>query len=248
MLSDSGALDVYSRQIQLPEIGEAGQQKLSDSSVLVVGCGGLGAPVLSYLTAMGIGHLGLCDGDTVASSNLNRQFLYSRKDVGKLKTDVAKKHLAALNPDMRITTYDSFFDEELAERCIHEYNVIIDCVDNFKTRFIINDACIKANKPLVHAGVGEYYGQLMTIDPGVGPCLRCLFPSGVADKEDKTQQGIIGPIPGVLGAMQALEAAKLLLGMSVCNDGLVMYDGIKMSTIKVVVKPLENCICRKEVL
>ena len=234
--------ELYSRQIMIKDIGIEGQKKLAGASVLVVGCGGLGAPVLSYLTAAGIGHLGICDGDKVTLSNLNRQILFTMDDIGKPKTTATQEKLPALNPDITLTVYDQFIDEEIADNIISGYDIVVDCLDNFKARFILNDACIKAGKPLVHAGVEEYYGQLMTIIPGKGPCLRCLFPNGVKEETGK-KPGVIGPTPGVLGAMQAMEVIKYLLGLQVCNDGLLTYDGLESSMEKVKIKPSADCFC-----
>jgi len=243
----------------MKDIGIEGQKKLVEASALVVGCGGLGAPVLYYLTAMGIGHLGLCDGDTVALSNLNRQVLFTMEDIGKQKAEVASKRLKALSPDLKTTVYNENMYEESAEEIIPVYDIVVDCLDNFETRFILNDACIKAKKPLVHAGISEYYGQLMTIRPGKSACLRCIFPKGVTqrrqgdgsnpckvratDGESVFSVPVIGPTPGVLGAMQAMEVTKYLLGQQVCSDGIVTYNGLDMSLEKVIIKPNPNCIC-----
>jgi len=243
MNSDRNEQEIYSRQIMINDIGEQGQLKLAGASVLVVGCGGLGAPVLYYLTAMGIGHLGLCDGDTVSLPNLNRQVLFTPDDVGKPKASTARERLAALNPKLTATVYDEFLDMELAKKIIPAYDIVVDCLDNFETRFILNDICVEEGKPLVHAGLKEYCGQLMTITPGSGPCLRCLFPNGVQEKDEKKMFGVIGPTPGVLGAMQAMEVAKLLLGLQVCDDGLLLYDGLKHSTEKVPIKASPKCKC-----
>ena len=239
--------EIYSRQIMMKDIGMVGQQKLMEASVLVVGCGGLGAPVLYYLTATGIGHLGLCDGDTVSLPNLNRQILFTMDDIGKPKASTACKRLTVLNPDLITTIYDKYIDTVLAETIIPKYDIVIDCLDNFESRFILNDVCIKAGKPLVHAGIGEYYGQLMTIVPGKGPCLRCLFPNGVkqGDGSSASLSGVIGPTPGVIGSMQAMEAAKYLLGKKVCNDGLITYDGLDFNMEKVEIKQSLNCICKR---
>ena len=235
------------------EIGEKGQQKLSGSSVLVVGSGGLGSPVLYYLAALGVGHLGVCDGDKVELSNLNRQILFTVNDLDKPKARVAKERLKALNPSLKVTVYDCFIDEKLAAEAVCGYDAVVDCLDNFEARFILNDASINAGKPLIHAGIGEYYGQLMTIIPGKGPCLRCLFPNGVVERVkqgdsspagEPSPTGVIGPTPGVLGAMQAMEVAKCLLGLQVCNDGLVMYDGLSLTMEKVPLKASPKCRCR----
>jgi len=234
----------------MQDVGAEGQLKLNGASVLVVGCGGLGAPVLYYLTAMGIGHIGLCDGDTVSLPNLNRQILFTMDDIGKLKASTADKRLLALNPALTTTVYDRFMDIKLAEEVIPEFDIIVDCLDNFETRFILNDVCVKTGKPLVHAGIEEYYGQIMTVTPGKGPCLRCLFPNGIKDVRQKnrppaSERGVIGPTPGVIGAIQALETAKYLLGMQVSNDGMVTYDGFDLSMEKVTIEASPKCICRK---
>jgi len=246
MSLDDTLREVYSRQIIMKEIGEAGQQKLAAASVFVAGCGGLGAAALFYLAAMGVGRLGLCDGDEVSLSNLNRQVLYTMEDLGKPKASTAAKRLLALNPGLYTTIYDRFLDEELAGTIAPEYDIAIDCLDNFNARFILNDACIAAGKPFVHAGVGEFYGQLMTVTPGTGPCLRCLFPNGKQKKEPQKPQGVIGAVPGVVGALQALEAAKFILGLPVSNDGMAIYDGIRTSLEKVTLQPSPKCMCKTQ--
>lgn len=230
----------------MQEIGEEGQKKLANASVLIVGCGGLGAPVIYYLTAMGIGHLGLCDKDTVALSNLNRQVLFTMEDINKPKAHKAKERAVALNPELKVTVYNELMDEQLAEKIIPEYDIVVDCLDNFATRFILNDACIKANKPLVHAGVGEFYGQLMTITPREGPCLRCLFPNGIKEKKHGKPPAVMGPSPGVLGTIQALEVAKYILGLKVCNDGLMTYNGMELCMDKVKISTSPSCICKND--
>jgi len=242
MFSNKSNNEKYSRQIILDEIGEKGQSKLRNASVLVVGCGGLGSPVLYYLTAAGIGHLGINDGDTVILSNLNRQILYTQNDIGKKKVDMAKKRLEELNEQLTVTVYGENLDKPLAERIVKDYDVVVDCLDNFETRFILNDACINAKKPLIHAGVNGFDGQLMTVLPGDGPCLRCLFPDGIK-KTPANQSGVIGPLPGIIGSMQALEAIKQILGLQTNNDGLILFDGKSLKTEKVKIKQSKNCIC-----
>ena len=238
--------EVYSRQIMIQEIGEEGQQKLADASVLVTGCGGLGSPVLYYLAAMGIGHIGLCDGDTVSLPNLNRQILFTMDDIGKSKAETAKEHLTALNPDLKVTVYDQFMDETLADGIIPLYDIVVDCLDNFETRFILNDACIKVKKPLIHAGIGEFYGQLMTIIPGKTPCLRCLFPKGVKTCQENRPRdtfGVVGTTPGVLGTMQAIEVMKLALGITSITKGMLVVDTLNQTMEKVEIKQNQKCIC-----
>lgn len=244
MILDDTLREVYARQIMMKEVGEQGQQKLADASVLVIGCGGLGAPVLRYLAAMGIGHIGLCDCDTVALSNLNRQLLFTMDDLDKPKAPTANERLIALNPRLKTTVYNCFLDESLAAEIVPQYDIVVDCLDNFETRFVLNDACIAAKKPFVHAGIGEFYGQLMTVTPGEGPCLRCLFPNRKEGKEQKKPFGVVGPTPGVLGSLQALEVLKWVLGLPVCNDGLTVYDGLHLTMEKVFIEPSGNCVCR----
>ena len=236
--------ELYTRQIMMKEIGEAGQEKLANASVLVVGCGGLGSPVLYYLTAMGIGHLGLVDGDIISVSNLNRQLLYTTEDIGSLKVVTAKKRLLALNPKLKITVYDSFLDHELASSILPTYDIAVDCLDNFCDRFVLNDACIIADMPYVHAGVGEFSGQLLTITPGKGPCLRCLFPEGGQKKEPGKPTGIIGSTAGVIGALQALEVLKYFLGLPINNDGFVIFNGLSMSLEKTPLSASPYCSCQ----
>ena len=247
MRIDDIARKLYDRQIKMKDIGEAGQQKLSDASVLVVGCGGLGAPALYYLTAMGIGHLGLCDGDIVSLSNLNRQLLYTSEDIGKPKASTACRRLLALNPRLKTTVYDSFLTPELAANIVPAYDITLDCLDNFAARFILNDACVAAGKPFVHAGVGEFYGQLLTVTPGKGPCLRCLFPDGEQKKEPQNS-GVIGVTPGVLGALQAFEALKYLLGLPISNADFVLFDGLNMSLEKTALAALPRCRCQNNAI
>lgn len=238
------ARQVYARQIMMTEIGEDGQQSLAEASVLVIGCGGLGSPVLYYLASMGIGHIGLCDGDVVSPSNLNRQVLYNMEDIGRPKASTAAKRIQALNPALRVTVYDRFLDAELAEKIVPEYNIAVDCLDNFAARFILNDACVAADKPFVHAGVGQFFGQLLTVIPGEGPCLRCLFPEG-EKKQPSGPLGVLGATPAVLGAMQATEVVKYLLNLPLNQDGFLLYDGLHMSCEKVSLAPAEHCMCRK---
>ena len=244
MISDGAAREIYSRQTMIKEIGEAGQKKLGGASVFVAGCGGLGAPALYYLTAMGIGRIGICDGDAVAYSNLNRQLLYAADDVGKPKAITARKRLLALNPRLDIFVYDRYMDKDLAEAAMRDYDVAVDCLDNFRSRFILNDACIAVGKPFVHAGIGEFYGQLLTVVPGTGPCLRCLFPDEGPDRGRAESNGVVGATAGVIGSMQALEVLKYLLGLPVCNSGLAIYDGLNMNweTISIAARP--DCRCR----
>ena len=239
----------YRRHLALKEVGEAGQIKLLASRVLLVGGGGLGSPAALYLAAAGVGRIGLADGDVIDLSNLNRQILYTTAELGRVKVAQAKEKLEALNPDIQVTAYHCRLDAENAEAICRDYQVVVDCLDNFAARFVLNDVCLKLNIPLVHAGVYKYYGQTLTILPGQGACLRCLYPEG-ADL-DKTEHncgndGILGVIPGVLGTLQALETLKLLLNLGESNSRNMLYfDGLNLSFDQIKVEPRADCPCRK---
>lgn len=240
----------YSRQIALKEVGVSGQAKLLKSKVLLVGSGGLGSPVASYLAAAGVGCLGLLDSDIVDLSNLNRQILYGTADVGQVKVERARERLQEMNPDISVVTYHEKFRLDNAEQICRSYDVAVDCLDNFTTRFILNDTCLKLKIPLVHAGVFKYYGQTLTIIPGEGPCLRCIYPEK-DDLDDRapncSQDGLLGPVPGVLGTLQAVEVLKLLLGLgSPNNENILYFDGLNMGFDRIGVKPREGCICRSQ--
>ncbi len=239
--------EIYARNIKLKEVGAEGQQKLIDSKVLVIGCGGLGSPVLLYLTMMGIGTIGLCDGDTVSLSNLNRQILYTMDDIGKSKAKQAATRLQAANPEANINIYPIFFTQKNAEEICKSYDIIVDCLDNFETRFILNDACIKLGIPFIHAGVSHYGGQLMTIIPGKSACLRCLFPRGADTQQNNSMldNAILGATAGIIASMQVMEVFKYLMGLPVSDKGLVLYDGVRMTYDKIEINPLSSCSCRQ---
>lgn len=212
-LSDD-QIERYSRQIILPEVGGRGQTRLLRASALLIGCGGLGTPCAQYLAAAGVGRLILADSDAVELNNLQRQILHATPDVGRAKVESAAAKLRALNPDCAIepfphrVTPDNVFD--LMKDC----DVVVDGSDNFRTRYLMNDACVLAKKPLVHAGILRWDGQALTIIPGRGPCYRCLFPDPPEPGSVGTcaEAGILGAVAGILGAIQAAEALKILLG------------------------------------
>ncbi len=227
----------YDRQLRV--LGSDRQLLLKKSHVLVVGAGGLGSAVLYYLTAAGIGRITVVDNGVIELSNLNRQILYTTKDVGKHKIDVLKKKLKELNPYVEIVGIKERFNDILAERLIPKVDVVVDALDNWETRFIVNKYCVRYNKPLVHAGVEESYGQLLTIVPGRGPCLQCVFPR---KPRVKTPIPVLGPLPGILGALEALEVIKLLTGYGKPSIGkLLLFDGFHMSFMEVEVKRNPKC-------
>ena len=231
-------VDRYDRQLRVWSIED--QLKLKNSSVLVVGVGGLGSPIAVYLTAIGVGKLVLVDEGVVELSNLNRQILYSTDDIGKPKVEVAANKLRRLNPNVEVVPIKARLTEELAEKLVPQVNVVVDALDNWETRFILNKVCVKYRKPLVHGGVEAWYGQAMTIIPGKTPCLQCLVP--VMPKPRETPIPIVPTTPGIIGLIEANEVVKLILGKgNLLINKLLVYDGLhgEFTTVKVSRNP--NC-------
>lgn len=216
----------YARQLILEEMGTAGQEKLSQASVLIIGAGGLGSPAALYLAAAGVGNIGLVDADTVELSNLQRQILHTTNDLGRAKVVSARETLSAVNPETAVTVYRQFADSENIEKLVETYDFILDATDNFASKFMINDACVRAKKPFSHAGIAGFGGQLMTYVPGEGPCYRCVFEN--PPPKDTKKNGAIGAVCGVIGSLQAMEAIKCVLGIGDLLVGkLLTYDGLK---------------------
>lgn len=217
----------YNRHIMLPEVGEEGQVKLKNSSVLVVGAGGLGAPVLQYLTAAGIGKIGILDYDTVNEDNLHRQVLYGGQDLGKLKTIIASQRLTVLNPLTEHVMINIKLNQENAAEVISDYTVIVDATDNFQTRYLINDVCLKAGKPWVYGSIYKYEGQVSVFNYQGGPTLRDLYDQ-LKDKEnvpDPSKAGLFGILPGIIGSLQAAEVIKIITEIGIILSGkLIIYN------------------------
>lgn len=231
----------YARHLALPEIGEAGQQKLLRSKVLVIGAGGLGSPVAFYLVAAGVGTIGLMDGDTVDLSNLQRQILHTTASVGTNKTESARTRLEALDPSIRIEPYAFRLSTENAPEMLAPYDFVIDATDNFDSKFLIARACHKAAKPYSHAGIRNFHGQTMTVLPGESACYHCVFHEDGAPIGG-TPQGPIGALPGVIGSIQAIEAIKYLLGIgTLLTNALLTFDALTMSFRKVKVRRDAGC-------
>ena len=203
----------YSRHLLIPEVGEAGQHRLLRSKVLLIGAGGLGSPAAYYLAAAGVGTLGIVDSDVVDVTNLQRQILHSTERVGEPKVESAKRTLEALNPDVTVIGYQERLTSANIDRIIADYDVVIDGADNFPTRYLLNDASIKHNKPVVHGSIYRFEGQLTVFKPHAGPCYRCLFPTPPPPElaPSCAEAGVLGVLPGVIGTLQANEAIKLLL-------------------------------------
>lgn len=233
----------YQRNILLAGVGPEGQEKLLRSSVLLVGTGGLGSPAAFYLAAAGVGRIGLIDGDTVSLSNLQRQILHTTADLGRAKVISAGEKLKALNPELRLETYQEVFNESVAEGLIKKYDFVIDCTDNFPSRFIINRACVRLKKPFVYGGVLAWAGQTFTVMPGEGPCFECIFreaPS--ADAPTTSEVGVLGAVPGVIGTIQAAEAIRFILGIGELLVGRILtYDALSASFYEVTVSRDGNC-------
>ncbi len=239
----------YARQIRLAKIGEKGQQKLLDSSVLIIGMGGLGSPAALYLAAAGIGKLVISDFDQVEDSNLQRQIIHKSRDIGELKAFSAKRSIAEINPDCDVEALDWQLDEEELEAYAQKADLILDCSDNFPTRFMINRVSVKTATPLVSAAAIRMEGQLASYLPGSGgPCYQCLYKEEYETTETCAMEGVLSPVVGVIGTMQALQAILLLLGETEnINGKLLLFDGLNMEWQSVRVPKNPNCpVCSNQ--
>jgi len=229
----------YSRQIMIPNWNVEGQLKLKNAKVTIVGVGGLGCPVALYLTAAGIGKITLIDREKVELSNLNRQILHWSRDVGKFKTLSALEKLSELNPSINFESYEEQVDEKSIRKMIKGSNVVVDCLDNWKTRFILNEACVTERIPLVHAGVHSWYGQITTIIPGESPCLRCILPETPKEEE---KFPILGVTAGILGLLEALETIKLIVELGKPLVGrMLFFDGETLSFQEARIQRRRDC-------
>jgi sulfur-carrier protein adenylyltransferase/sulfurtransferase len=219
----------YSRHLLIPEVGSAGQAKLLDSKVLIIGAGGLGSPAALYLAAAGVGTLGIVDFDVVEASNLQRQVLHSTERLGDKKVDSARTTIQALNPDVHVVAHDEMLLADNVERLIAGYDVILDGTDTFETRYLLNDAAVAAGIPVVHASVFRFEGQLTTFVPYEGPCYRCLYPTPPPPElaPGCSVAGVLGVVPGIMGLLQANEVLKLVLGIGEPLVGrLLLFDAL----------------------
>ncbi len=231
-------MDRYNRHIILSEIGQTGQDKLSKAKVLVVGAGGLGCPILQYLTAAGVGTIGIIDFDVVETSNLQRQVLFGSSSLGQNKADAAKNRLSDLNDSITIISYPEKLTFQNAIELFNQYDIIVDGTDNFETRYLINDACVITNKPSVFGAIFKFQGQVAVFNYNNGPTYRCAFPnmSKQGEVPNCSEVGVLGVLPGIIGTMQANEVLKIILGIGeVLSGKLLCYDALtnKFFTIKV---------------
>ena len=235
----------YSRQILSPSIGEEGQEKLSKIRVLQIGAGGLGSPFALYIVAAGIKELTILDNDTVSISNLQRQILYKESQIGREKVLAAKESLATLNSEVEINTYNEYVDENSIVKYIGNKDFIVDCSDNFKTKFLVNEVAVNYGIKTVIAGIKDFYGQIITIDPKKTACYECVFNPPHSFDSSESPQPVIGVTPGILGTLEALEVIKTSLGLPNLENKLLMVNllNLMFNTIDLVKNP--NCFCSK---
>ncbi|MBV1866197.1 MAG: molybdopterin-synthase adenylyltransferase MoeB [Rhodobacteraceae bacterium] len=238
-------LERYARHIVLREVGGAGQQKLRRARVLVVGAGGLGSPALMYLAAAGVGTIGVIDDDEVGLSNLQRQVLFKDDDIDKPKVFAAEVALKALNPHVDVLPYNRKLTADMAETLIGDFDLVLDGTDNFPTRAVVNRACVATKTPLISGAISQWEGQLSVFDPAHGaPCYACVFPDEPADglAPSCAEAGVMGALPGVVGAMMAAEAIKLITGAGqVLRGEMLMYDALYSENRKITVERRADC-------
>ncbi|AWB27541.1 HesA/MoeB/ThiF family protein [Halococcoides cellulosivorans] len=240
---DAAALDRYSRQIIMDEIGVEGQAALCEASVLVVGAGGLGSPAIAYLAGAGVGRLGIVDDDVVERSNLHRQVIHTEADLDRPKVESARAFVAARAPEVTVETHETRLDRDAVAALVAEYDLVVDGSDNFATRFLLNDACTLADTPVSHGAVYRFEGQVTTVDGGA-PCYRCLFEEAPpADAvPDCATAGVLGVLPGTIGTIQATEAIKLLLDYGESLAGrMIAYDAERLSFDEIPFAPNPDC-------
>ncbi len=249
MTLNDDQLDRYARHIILKQVGGAGQKKLLDARVLVIGAGGLGSPLILYLAAAGVGTIGVIDDDIVDLSNLQRQIIHTTDQVGQLKTDSAKEMIRRINPDVNIISFPERLSRDNAEDIIRDYDILADGCDNFDTRFLVNDICLKLRIPFVSAALSQFDGQISTFKGyrSDAPCYRCFIPQHPGNVGNCAEAGILGAVAGVLGSLQAVEILKELLDLGDSLTGrLLLYDGLSAVTRTIKLPKDPECpICKK---
>jgi adenylyltransferase/sulfurtransferase len=234
----------YTRHFNVPEIGEYGQVKLKEASVLIIGAGGLGSASSLYLTAAGIGKIGIVDSDKVELSNLQRQIVHSMKSIGTYKVDSASDRLRGLNPSVEIIGIHERITPETVNKIFSDYSIVIDATDNFETRYLLNSACVKTKKPLIYGAIFQFYGQMSVFDAEKGPCFQCVFClfSTVEVIIANRGVGVVSPVPGVIGTLQAVESIKLILNIGTPSIGrLILFDGLQMQFQQISVRKDPAC-------
>lgn len=220
----------YSRQIMLPQVEVVGQQRIMDAHALIIGAGGLGAPVALYLAAAGVGTLTIADPDVIELSNLQRQIIHHTADIGRPKVVSAAEKLAAVNPEVKVNVVQAAMDGDRLDAAVRDASIVLDCTDNFTTRFAVNEACVRHRKPLISAAVIRFEGQITVFEPGVddSPCYRCLYKDGEELAERCSQTGVLASLPGVMGSLQATEALKQIIGLPTLRGRLLVMDAMTM--------------------
>ena len=235
----------YSRHLVIPEVGLQGQIKLKKSSVLIVGCGGLGTPIAQYLAAAGIGRIGIVDFDVIELSNLHRQPIYITEDIGNIKVESARKRMLKINPEILVDSYNELFTSQNAERIAEPYDILIDGTDNIPTRYLINDLCVFSDKPYVYGAIYRFFGQVGVFHSSKGACYRCMMPIPPSPEvvPSCAVSGVMSVIPGIIGLFQANEVIKLILDIgSPLVSKLLLYDSLENSSSIIEVNKAPNCI------
>lgn len=234
----------YSRHLNIPQIGEAGQLRIKESSVLIVGAGGLGSAASLYLAAAGMGKIGIVDSDQVELSNLQRQILHAQVDIGRPKVDSARDRLTALNQEIEINTYHERISVMSDRTLFAEYPIVVDATDNFDTRYLLNEICTEMGKLFIYGAVYQFYGQMSVFDAAIGPCFRCVFRNEPSEEFSRANQeiGVASMLPGTIGTLQAMEALKQILKIGKPAVGrLILFDGLEMSFQEIVTKKDPAC-------
>ncbi len=236
----------YTRHISIPEVGVEGQQKLFDSKVLIIGAGGLGCPSAYYLAAAGVGTLGIVDDDVVEESNLQRQVLHNVQWIGSPKVDSARNTLKNFNPGVNVITYQTRLSKDNVEEIFQDYDIILDGTDNFRSRYLINDACVKLNKPCIHGSVFQFDGHVSVFDSRKGPCYRCLYPEPPPSDLSTScaEGGVLGVLPGVIGLLEAVETVKIILEIGSPLIGrLLVYNALEGEFSEYPIEKKTDCAC-----
>ena len=230
----------YNRNILIKDIGEDGQKKLFNSRVLIAGAGGLGATVIANLASVGIGNLGIIDNDKLELSNLNRQYIHKFDNIGKNKAKSAKEWIKSFNPDINVEIYQIRLDENNYKHIITGYDIIIDCFDSYKSKFLLNKIAVENNKTLIHGGITEFYGQVLVIISNKTACLNCLIPD--INPDAYVSKGIISPAVSTIASIQSMETVKILLDIGdILTNQLLTYDGLKMEFKKINIQKNPTC-------
>lgn len=238
----------YSRQLRLSEVGKRGQEKLKQGKALIVGAGGLGSPVALYLAAAGVGLIGIADFDKVDESNLQRQIIYSAKDIGNPKLKSAEKAILSLNPNVKVRLHNLKLNSKNAVQIIKDYDLVIDASDNFDTKYVVNDTCVSLNKPDVYGSVSKFEGHASVFNYKKGPCYRCMFPKSPSKNYASEAKDVLGVVPGVIGTIQATEALKILLGIGgILSGRYLVYNALEMKFKELRLGKNKNCsVCSKK--